>query len=464
MKGLTISKRTTKSEGEIKLRFRLRDGGSVDLYHKSEIRADLKDLDKFDDSGNVKPRVSIYNKRLKLDIDMEIDAIETAYRNLCSEKDKSLITAQEFEAAIDAVLNPHKDVGKLKEKAILERFDKYIEDGMRDGDFGPGRKKHYDVALKELTRYLTIRHMVKMLPSEFDSDNLMDYRQFLFDEYLYVDRYKSLYELMAVNNRPSARRDQNTVAEKMKVLQAFFNDLVERGELATTPFAHLGKGKKRTIIRESYNQPVFLLQDELLKVMSTEVPVKLQETKDAFLLQCAFGCRISDYKNLTMENVSVCTDGTPYIHYLPEKTKRANTDRREIETPIMLYALDIIRKYRFKFAILKYVDGKSGYNVKIRELLKFCEIDRKCPVYDDELETNTYKPIYEIASNKLCRKTHVDILTKAQINMYAAGLHEEGSDAVNHYTYMNISDRFKLMCYAYRQPAYKVDKELNVIE
>ncbi len=424
----------------------------------------MKDLEKFDDGGNVKPRVSIYNKKLKLDIDMEIDAIETAYRTLCSEKDKSLITAQEFETAIDAVLNPQKDVTKQKEKTILERFEKYIEDGLRDGDFGPGRKKHYDVALKELTRYLTIRHRGKILPSEFDSDDLMDYRQFLFDEYLYVDRYKSLYELIASNNRPSSRRDQNTVAEKMKVFQAFFNDLIERGELATTPFSHLGKGKKRALIRESYDQPVFLLQEEFFKVMETSVPAKLQETKDAFLLQCAFGCRISDYTKLTMDNVSVCPDGTPYIHYLPEKTKRSNTDRREVETPIMLYALDIIKKYRFNFSILKYVSGKSGYNVKIRELLKLCGIDRKCPVYDDELETNTYKPLYEIASNKLCRKTHVDILTKAQINMYAAGLHEEGSDAVNHYTYLNISDRFKLMCYAYRQPAYKVDKELNVIE
>ena len=37
MKGLTIVKRTNKAEGTIRLRFRLRDGRGVDLYHKSEI-------------------------------------------------------------------------------------------------------------------------------------------------------------------------------------------------------------------------------------------------------------------------------------------------------------------------------------------------------------------------------------------------------------------------------------------
>ena len=61
MKGLSIVKRTSKSEGTIRLRFRLRDGRGVDLYHKSEIDADLKDLDKFTEFGELKPRVSIYN-------------------------------------------------------------------------------------------------------------------------------------------------------------------------------------------------------------------------------------------------------------------------------------------------------------------------------------------------------------------------------------------------------------------
>jgi hypothetical protein len=58
MKGLTIVKRTSKQEGTIRLRFRLRDGRGVDLYHKSDIDADLKDLDKFTDTGELKPRMS----------------------------------------------------------------------------------------------------------------------------------------------------------------------------------------------------------------------------------------------------------------------------------------------------------------------------------------------------------------------------------------------------------------------
>ena len=464
MKGLTIIKRTSRLEGVIRLRFRLRDGRDVDLYHKSEIDAALKDLDKFTDTGELKPRVSVYNKQLKLDIDMEIDAMETAYRKLCEIKDKTRITTKEFEEAITSVLHPQKKTKALTELTLIDRFSKYIEDGLRDGNFGEERQKHYKVSLGELTRFLAIQHRLKVTPSEFDADDLMDFRQFLFDEYKYVDKHKSLYDLVKPRNIPTERRDQNTVATKMKKIQAFFNEMIEKGELSASPFINLGKNKKRTMMRESYDPPIFLLQDEFQKVRDTEVPESLQETKDAFILQCAFGCRISEYKRLSMDNVAVSDEGVMFIHYLPEKTLRENVARKEIQTPVMRFAYDIIMKYKFNFHILKYVSGKSGYNVKIKELMKYCGIDRKCAVFDDELGNNNYLPLYEFASSKTCRKTHVDILTKAQINMYAAGLHSRGSDAVNHYTSMNLNDRFVLMCYAYKQPVYYVNKDLEITE
>ena len=260
MKGLTIVKRTSKQEGTIRLRFRLRDGRGVDLYHKSEIDAELKDLDKFTDTGELKPRVSVYNKQLKLDIDTEIDAMETAYRQLCEVKDKTRITAEDFEKTISDVLHPQKNVKALTEMTLVDRFSKYIDDGLRDGNFGEGRQRHYKVSLGELTRFLTIQHRLKVTPSEFDADDLMDFRQFLFDEYKYVDKHKSLYDMVKPRNIPAERRDQNTVATKMKKIQAFFNELIEKGELSASPFIYLGKNKKRTMMRESYDPPIFLLQ------------------------------------------------------------------------------------------------------------------------------------------------------------------------------------------------------------
>lgn len=109
--------------------------------------------------------------------------------------------------------------------------------------------------------------------------------------------------------------------------------LGENGESSVSPFTYLGRNKKRIMMRESYTPPVFLLQDEFLKVRNADVPESLQETKNAFVLQCAFGCRISEFKRLIMDNIDVTDDGIMFVHYLPEKTLRENIGREEIQTP-----------------------------------------------------------------------------------------------------------------------------------
>ena len=45
-------------------------------------------------------------------------------------------------------------------------------------------------------------------------------------------------------------------------------------------------------------------------------------------------------------------------------------------------------------------------------------IDRPVYLYDPEVGDNVYRPLYEVASSKLARKTHVDMLNKLQINYY----------------------------------------------
>lgn len=47
--------------------------------------------------------------------------------------------------------------------------------------------------------------------------------------------------------------------------------------------------------------------------------------------------------------------------------------------------------------------------------------------------------------------------------MYATGLHEVGSSAVEHYSMLEIRDLFMLLCTAFNQPRYRVDKQLNVL-
>ena len=287
MKGLTLFRRTTKSDGIIKLRFRLRDGRGVDLYHKSEIKADLKDLSKFNDDGELRPKVSIYNHELKEQINREMSAIEAAYLELCGKMDKSLITAALFEETISRYLHPEDYITITKEETLLERYSRFIKEGYRDGTFADKRVLQYNGLYNELKRYLTIHNQLYVLPKNFTADDLMELRLFLFEEYKYVEKYPALYSEIKERCIPSKERAQNTVAIKLRILQAFYTELEDRDEIDVSAFRKLDKNRRKVVMKESYDAPVYLLQ----------------EAKEAFLLQCTFGSHIDDFNSLNMDKV-----------------------------------------------------------------------------------------------------------------------------------------------------------------
>ena len=166
---------------------------------------------------------------------------------------------------------------------------------------------------------------------------------------------------------------------------------------------------------------------------------------------------------MSLATIAVNEDGIPYVHYLPQKTGDAQEGNSEVQTPIVRYAFDIIKRTGFNFPVLKNVFGAFGYNNKIKALLQHCKIDRQIAQYNEATKRNDYLPLHKVGSSKLARKTHVDMMAKVQVDQYAAGLHKVGSGAVNRYTAMELKDRFALMNAAFDQQPYKVDSELNII-
>ncbi len=459
MEKILLLKRTLKNEGKIRVRFRLLDGRKADLSLKTDIRATAEELDCFDKYGDLKPKIRLYNVDLADRITQEKNLIKKVYKDML--ENGYDLTSAVLEQKILEERNPVQAV-REKGDTLLSAFKQYATGALRDGIVGENRYAHFMVVYGKLERFLKIQGKTKLTPREFDEKQLMDFRAFLFDEYKYVKTHPPLYSGFSPRNLPTQRLSMNTVASQMKMLRTFFNSLDDK-QIDRTPFEQLGREKCKRVMKTLYNVPFFLHDDEFKKVMTTEVPLALKDTQDAFLLQCAFGCRIGDFQTLTMDNVSVSPEGIPFIHYLPSKTKMAQADNQEVTTPIVRFAFDIIMRTKFNLKEVRYAAGEYGYNVKIKALLKECGIDRKITVFNEAAAANEYKPLWQLGSSKLCRKTHVDMMSKVQVNLYAAGLHKEGSAAVNRYTHMELKDRFQLMNAAFGQEPYKVDKDLNVL-
>ena len=451
----------SKKKKDIKLVFRLRDGRDVQITHKSDIRADLADLEKLNPDGTVKGRISIYNTDLAKQLKNEFEIMTTAYAVM---RESGLdMTSDVFEMEIARIKSPvaveHKTI-----PSITERFRKYAEDALKYGIIGEARKKHIIVVSDKLERFLYINGISATTPAEFNETHLMEFREFIYNEYQFVKKYPKLYKDVKDQNKPKARLSMNTVASQLKMLQTFLNELENSDEIHKSPFRKLGKERRKVVMKTHYDDPIFLRKDELLKVMKAEVPEGMQDTKDAFILQCALGCRISDFQVMNMDSIAVNIDGIPYVHYIPKKTADDQVGNEEVTTPIVRFAFDIIKKTDFNFPILKNIYGAAGYNAKIKSLLRIAKIDREVPVFNEITKTNEYKVLHTMGSSKLCRKTHVDIMNKVQVDMYAAGLHKEGSAAVTRYTQLELKDRFALMNVAFDQEPYKVNAKLKIVK
>jgi len=332
-----------------------------------------------------------------------------------------------------------------KPESLYNRLLRYIDESHRDGVIGDGR---YAVALgkaSKLRRFLHIIGRRTMPTQEFTTEMLMEFRQFVYDEYLYVPLYPDLYPRGSGHHWPKKRLRDTTVVHDLKLLQAFFAELENTDEIRRSPFRKLSMEKRRIIMHTMYDAPIFLRAEELKMVMVTDVPSDLQWAKDLFVLNCAIGCRIGDLLRLTPDKVAVSDEGIPYVHYIPSKTARLQNSNVEVQTPLIEPALEIINRTGLHFMNHNHHYGKQRYNKALRRLLRYCGITRQVSLYNPETEDNIYKPICEVATSKLARKTHIDMLNKVQINYYAAGLHRAGSDAVFRYTNLELKDRYKLM-------------------
>ena len=224
---------------------------------------------------------------------------------------------------------------RKKSEQMYPRFLRFIDEAHRDGVMGDAR---YAVALskaRKLDRFLRINGQSSMPVRAFTNEMVLKFRQFIQNEYQYVPLYPGLYPRGAGHRPPQKRLRDTTVVHDLKLLQAFFAELENTGEIGRSPFRRISLEKRRHLMHVMYDAPIFLRAEELKQVMATPVPVELQRAKDIFVLNCAIGCRISDLLRLTMDKVAVSEDGIPYVHYIPSKTSKIQTSNLEVMTPLI---------------------------------------------------------------------------------------------------------------------------------
>lgn len=422
----TVSAFIRKTSSSLaKIRFRLRDGRNLQLFYVSNI---LVEPDLWDNKKQeVKSRILV-SKEKRLSINNKVSDIKRIIQEIYSEYPGAL-TSEKLSEAIDRKLNPDK-YDESVNLTLNTLFKQFIEHKRQH--VSELRIRKYESVYRILQRYQLYKNF-ELKVNAATIDTIMDIEQYMKQEHLIYNKCPDLFNLVP-DSRFKAQRGKNTVADRMKVIRTFFKWCETNDIIITNPF------DQYKVEAQVYGTPYYISIEERNKLYATNLSRHpfYATMRDIFVFQCLIGCRISDLYSLTRMNV---IDNC--IQYVPKKTKDKTS--KTIKVPLNSIAKEILDKHRddTRESLLPFA-SEYHYNKSIKKIFLAAGLTRPVVVIDSITREQVIKPLNEIASSHIARRTFVgNLYKKVQDPSLISALsgHEEGSRAF--LRYRNIDDELK---------------------
>ena len=318
-------------------------------------------------------------------------------------------------------------------KSVFDLMSIYIE----STKLSETRERNFKVLIRALKRYeafIRLYDKNERFRIDFDtldSERLSDFADFLKNEHSLYEEFPNIFSLIPANTdvRKSpvpAERGSNTIVILMKKLRAFLNWCVKQGYTDKQPFLKYD-GK----MSEKYGTPYYITLDERNVIADFPLSGELERQRDIFIFQCCIGCRVSDLMRLTDKNI---IDGA--VEYIPQKTR--NERPQVIRVPLNERAKALVEKYKGvdKNGMLFPFITPQRYNDNIKKVFKACGITRIVSVLNPLTGMEEQRPINEVASSHMARRTFIGNLYKQVQDPNLIGSlsgHKYGSQAFSRY-------------------------------
>lgn len=420
--------RTGKKDKEANIRFRLSDGRNVQLFHKSELMILPALWDEKREQYKAKSVIKT-EERIRLNT-----AIAERKKLVLSLYDSTpSITSDRLEQLIDEQIHPEKY------QKQGDDFFSIIEMYLQKKKLSEVREKNFRVLVRALQRYELFvsayeRKEFKLKLDKVNAETIEDIENFLRNEHLLYDEYPDIYkEFPAIVNtkrktlKPQPRGN-NTICASFNRLRAFFNWCNQQGITNNRPF-----DKYNGITAEKYGTPYYLTLDErnIIANYNLSKHPQLAIQRDIFIFQCLVGCRVSDLLKMTTNNI---INGA--IEYIPHKTKEERPVI--VRVPLNDRAKILVDKYRevdTKGRLFPFISSQK-YNDDIKDIFRICGITRLVTVLNTVTGEEEKRPINEVASSHIARRTFIGNLYKKVKDPNLVGSlsgHAEGSKAFTRY-------------------------------
>ena len=294
--------------------------------------------------------------------------------------------------------------------------------------------------IKKIQRFEQYMQKVKrrkgytMFVEAITEEDLYLFKEYCMDEYLIALDHPELFEGVKPWMMPKAELSENGLYDILHRLRTIMKWIDNNGIPTTKPFSRF------ELKAPTYGTPWYLTLEERDRIWNLDLSGEknmLNFHRDIFIFQCCVGCRMGDIGRFTKDNI---VNGA--LEYIPHKT--AESSGRLVRVPLNQKAQAIINKYSWRKTTLLpfFVDWE--YNNGIKTLCTMAGITRIVSVLDPKTRKEVKKPLNEIASSHMARRTFIGNMYKKVKDPDLIGSmsgHVDGSRAFARYR--TIDDEMK---------------------
>jgi len=446
-----IQKETLRSEVLIrfyegsKFNLRAKSGLFIDplhfQYYIDEKQTKLTGAKVYRDSGEVvvKNRIDNEDKRYHTDAKNKIDDLKRTILSAYNDADKREVKGEWLQITIDKYKHPEMYEPKATEqKTFFELYDEFLS----KVELSDLRRRHYLVIKRDLQRYEVIYRLenknegFSLDIDKIDKELLSDFESFLRNEHKLFEDYPEIYKQFKCV--APKERGRNTIIGIFGKIRAFFNWAIGQDYTDNYPFARTDTDKKNYHIgAERYGTPFYLTLQERNQIADFDLSgyPDLAVQRDIFIFQCLVGSRLGDLQRFTANNISK-KGKSLYCEYVPHKT--AKNTPQTLSIPLNSRAEALIKKYQSddKDAMLFPFASQAIYDHDIKKIFRLCGIDRMVTKLNTITGMEEQKPLYELASSHMARRTFIGSLYKQVKDPNLVGAlsgHVDGSRAFSRY-------------------------------
>ncbi len=429
MKVTFIIKKAAKrydTESTATIYIRLRNGRQLDSVAPTQLSINPN---LWDDKAECVKTKAVCNEDLRTSINEEIRKLKT-YVEKSFHTEKDSVDKEWLKLTLDKYYHPEKYFTP-EEIVIKPTFGELFDSFLGKHPLSEVRKKNFRVIKRAILRYELYVRTTKRGQKDFVLDvdtvtpeTLRDMWDFFENEYRYYELYPTIYEAVPEKRTPQPR-GKNTLIDCFSRIRTFFLWCFDNKLTTNRPF------DKFPIEECKYGTPIYINLEERDKIFNADLSAtpQLEIQRDIFIFQTLIGCRVSDLYRMTRLNI---VNGA--VEYIQKKTKEGNPVT--VRVPLNDKAKEILERYKDHEGKLLPFISEQKYNEAIKKIFKLSGVDRIVTILDPLTRDEVKKPIYEVASSHLARKTFIgNIYKKVKDPNLVSALsgHKEGSKAFRRY-------------------------------